>query len=151
MLDISGSAKLTYNDVRYSLLAGQNLHYWTETYSVEGNWWITKGLSFSSDMDYTHRSGLPAGYNSSPLVWNASVGAQVFKNKRGMFQLQVFDILRQNTGFTRNTNQNYIEDVSYKALSRYWLLSFTYSISRFAGKAVKATGQGRAPDIRIMR
>lgn len=151
VLDISGSARLTYNDVRYSLLAGQNLHYWTETYSVEGNWWITKGLSFSSDMDYTHRSGLPAGYNSSPLVWNASVGAQVFKNKRGLLQLQVFDILRQNTGFTRNTNQNYIEDVSYKALSRYWLLSFTYSINRFAGKAVKATGQGRAPDIRIMR
>jgi hypothetical protein len=94
---------------------------------------------------------LPAGYNSSPLVWNAGVAAQVFKNKRGMFRLQVFDILRQNTGFSRNTSQNYIDDVSYQVLNRYWLLSFTYSISRFAGKAVKGGAYRQEPDIKIVR
>jgi len=70
----------------------------------------------------------------------------------GLYRLQVFDILRQNTGFSRNTSQNYIDDVSYQVLNRYWLLSFTYSISRFAGKTLKGGGMDRrAPDIKIVR
>ena len=151
LLDISGGGKVEYNDARYSLQPGQNQHYWTETYTIDANWYPTRVLSFASDLNYIHRSGLPAGYNSSPLVWNAGIAAQVFRNKKGMFRLQVFDILRQNTGFTRNTSQNYIDDVSYKVLNRYWLLSFTYSISRFAGKAVKGGMDRRGPDIKIVR
>lgn len=151
LLDISGGAKVEYNDARYSLQPGQNQHYWTETYTLDFNWYLTKVFSLASDLDYVHRSGLPAGYNSSPLVWNAGVAAQVCKNKRGMFRLQVFDILRQNTGFSRNTSQNYIDDVSYQVLNRYWLLSFTYSISRFAGKTLKGGIERRGPDIKIVR
>jgi len=151
LLDISGGAKVEYNDARYSLQPGQNQHYWTETYTFDANWYLTKVLSFASDLNYIHRSGLPSGYNTSPLVWNAGVAAQVFRNKKGLFRLQVFDILRQNTGFTRNTSQNYIDDISYKVLNRYWLLSFTYSISRFAGKAVKGGMDRRGPDIKIVR
>jgi hypothetical protein len=46
----------------------------------------------------------------------------------------MFDILNENVGISRNTNQNYIEDVYSKVLNRYLLMSFTYNISRFAGK-----------------
>lgn len=151
LLDISGGGKVEYNDVRYSLQPGQNQHYWTETYTFDVNWYLTKVLSFASDLNYIHRTGLPPGYNSSPLVWNAGVAAQVFRNKKGLFRLQVFDILRQNTGFSRNTSQNYIDDVSYKVLNRYWLLSFTYSINRLAGRAVKGGIDRRGPDIKIVR
>lgn len=151
LLDISGGGRVEYNDARYSLQPGQNQHYWTETYTFDINWYLTRVLSFASDLNYTHRSGLPPGYNSSPLVWNAGLAAQVFRNKKGLFRLQVFDILRQNTGFSRNTSQNYIDDVSYKVLNRYWLLSFTYSINRFAGRAVKGGIDRRGPDIKIVR
>jgi len=150
-LDISGGAKVEYNDARYSLSPGQNQQYWTETYNLDLNWYLPKGFSLASDLNYVHRSGLPAGYNSSPLVWNAGVASQLFKNRRGLLRLQVFDILRQNTGFTRNTSQNYIDDMSYQVLNRYWLVSFTYSINRFAGRAVKGGMERRGADIKIMR
>lgn len=151
LLDISGGARVEYNDARYSLLPGQNQQYWTETYNLDFSWYLPKGLSLASDFSYIHRSGLPAGYNSSPFVWNAGVASQLFKNRRGLLRLQVFDILRQNTGFSRNTSQNYIDDMSYQVLNRYWLVSFSYSINRFAGKAVKGGVERRGPDIRIMR
>jgi hypothetical protein len=151
VLDLSGGARIEYNDARYSLLPGENQQYWTETYNLDLNWYLPKGLSLGSDINYVHRTGLPAGYNSSPFVWNAGVASRVFKNQRGLLRLQVFDILHQNTGFTRNTSQNYIDDMSYQLLNRYWLLSFTYSINRFAGKAVKGGSERRGPDIRIMR
>ena len=150
LLDISGGIKVDYNDARYSLQPGQGQTYWTESYTFDFNWYGPRGFSIASDLDYTHRSGLPAGYNSSPLVWNAGLAKKVFKNQRGTFRLQVFDLLKQNTGFSRSTNQNYIDDMSYRVLNRYWLLSFTYAISRFAGKGVKGGSEQRA-DIRIMR
>ena len=149
-LDITGGIKVEYNDARYSLQPLQNQRYWTETYHMDFNWYGPRGFSIASDLDYIHRSGLPEGYNTSPLVWNAGLAKKVFRNKKGTFRLQVFDLLKQNTGFSRSTNQNYIDDLSYRVLNRYWLLSFTYALSRFAGKSVPSGGENKA-DIRIMR
>ena len=128
-----------------------NQRYWSETYTADGNWYLPKGVSIASDLDYIHRSGLPAGYNASPFIWNAGLAKQLFRNKKATLRMQIFDILSQNTGFSRSTNQNYIEDISYRALSRYWLLSFTYNISRFAGKSVPGAGRQTKPDIRILQ
>jgi len=151
LLDITGGLRLGYNDSRYSLNPGQNQSYWTENYTLDLNWYLPKGLSLATDLDYIHRTGLPAGYNSSPLVWNAGFAKQLFKNKKASIRLQVFDLLKQNTGFSRNTSNNYIEDVSYRVLNRYWLISFTYSLSRFAGKSVPGAGGAGKPNIKIIR
>jgi Outer membrane protein beta-barrel family/Carboxypeptidase regulatory-like domain len=150
LLDLTGGARMDYNDARYSLQPGQNQRYWTETYTLDGTWYLPDGFSVASDVDYVHHSGLPAGFNSSPLVWNAGLAKKVFANKKGTIRLQVFDLLRQNTGFSRTTSQNYIDDLSYKTLNRYWLLSFTYALSRFAGKSAPGSMEGKT-DIRILR
>ena len=149
LLDIIGGAKISYNDARYSLQPDQNMHYWTQEYSLDFNMYLPKGFSIATDVDYIIRTGLPEGYNTSPLIWNAGIAKQVFKNKKGEIRLQVFDMLKQNIGFTRNTNQNYIQDISYKVLSRYWLLSFTYNINRFAGKNING-GQEKKAEVRII-
>jgi hypothetical protein len=149
--DLSGGISVEYNDTRYSLQPAMNQRYWTESYTADANWYLPKGFSLASDLDYIHRSGLPAGYNSSPFIWNAGLAKQLFRNRKATLRMQVFDILSQNTGFTRNTSQNYIEDISYKVLSRYWLLSFTYNISRFAGKSVNGAGAPGKADIRILK
>jgi hypothetical protein len=150
LLDISGGFKVEYNDVRYSLQPEQNQHYWTSTWNLDANLYIKGGFSIASDLEYIHRTGLPPGYNISPIVWNAGVAQQLLKNKRLTIRAQVFDILGQNTGFSRNTNQNYIDDMSYRVLSRYWLFSLTYNFRNFAGKAVPG-GREMKTDIRIMR
>jgi hypothetical protein len=151
ILDVTAGIRADYNDVRYSLQPAQNQAYWTEDYTVDANWYVHDRFSLASDLDYIHRSGLPAGYNSSPFIWNAGMAEKLFKNKKGTIRFQVFDILSRNTGFSRNTSQNYIEDVSYRVLNRYWLLSFSYNLSRFAGKSTQA-GQGAGKmDIKIVR
>jgi hypothetical protein len=100
-------------------------------------------------LEYIHRTGLPPGYNISPVVWNAGIAQQMLHSKKLTVRLQVFDILGQNTGFSRNTSQNYINDVSYRVLSRYWLFSLTYNFNRMAGKTMQG-GLERKADIRIM-
>ena len=150
ILDITAGARATYYDTRFSLAANQNQSYWLGDLTLDATWYLPDGLTLASDLEFVHRTGLPPGLNGNPLVWNAGIAKQLFRNRRGGIRLQVFDILRQNTGVTRNTDQNYIDDISYKVLKQYFLLSFTYSINRFAGKAIKASGKHeQKPDIRI--
>lgn len=149
LLDITGGVKVEYNDVRYSLQPEQNQHYWTSTWSLDANLYLRHGFSIASDLEYIHRTGLPPGYNISPVVWNAGIAQQMLHSKKLTVRLQVFDILGQNTGFSRNTSQNYINDVSYRVLSRYWLFSLTYNFNRMAGKTMQG-GLERKADIRIM-
>jgi hypothetical protein len=149
IFDVTATVNLNYNDAHYSLQNGQNQQYWTSSYGVEINTYLPHGFSIATDLDYTHRTGLPAGYNASPLIWNAGLAKQLFRNKKGEVRLQIFDILNEAKGISRNTSQNYIQDISYRVLNQYWLLSFTYSINRFAGKSIQGGSQRKA-DIKVI-
>jgi hypothetical protein len=134
-LDITAGASLDYTSARYSLQPSLNTHYWLQEYRLDANIYLPKGFSIENDISYTHRTGYGDGFNQDAVLWNAGMAKQIFKSKKGQIRLQMMDILNQNIGISRTTNQNYIEDVAYKVLNRYWLLSFTYNISRFAGKS----------------
>lgn len=149
LLDISAGANAGFNKATYSLQQQQNTQYWTQEYSFEANIYLPHGFSIASDINYNKRSGLSQGYNSEAAIWNAGVAKQLFKNKKGEIRFQVYDLLNQNIGVSRNTNQNYIEDVSYNVLQRFWQLSFTYNISRFAGKNIAAPA-GRNSNIKVI-
>ena len=48
----------------------------------------------------------------------------------GEIKLSGFDLLKQNVGVDRNANNNFIEDIQYRALQRYFTLGFTYSLQK---------------------
>ena len=103
------------------------------------------GLVLNNNFNYTINTGRADGYNTNVPFWNASMAKGFLKNKRAEFKLSVFDLLSKNIGISRNANQNYIEDVRYNVLQRYFLLSFTFSLNK-AGN----TAQGARVVIRTM-
>lgn len=141
LLDLAAGTEIGWNNTQYSLQPQQNVQYWSQHYTFEVNVYLPKGFGLSSDVDYTTRSGLSQGYNLHACLWNAGIAKLVFKNNKGEFRLQVYDILNQNIGVNRSSNQNYIEDKSYNVLKRFLQFSFTYKISRFAGKNIAAPGR----------
>ena len=148
LLDINAGATAGYNNANYTLQKQQNTQYWNQDYSFETNLYLPKGFSIATDINYTKRSGLTQGYNTKAIIWNAGLAKQLFKNKKGEISIQVYDILNQNIGVNRSINQNYIEDDSYNVLQRFWQLSFTFNISRFAGKNIAAPA-GRNNNIKV--
>jgi hypothetical protein len=134
VLDITAGANISYNHVRYSLTPKQNTRYWNQEYIVDANIYFPNGFSLASEFSFSRNTGYADGFNTNVALWNCGLAKQLFKNKKGEIKLQFFDILNENAGISRNTDQNYIEDVYSKILNRYVLLSFTYNISRFAGK-----------------
>jgi hypothetical protein len=63
-------------------------------------------------------------------IWNASISKQFLRYNRGEIKLSATDLLNKNVGINRTTNQNYIEDSRVNSLRRFFMLSFTYSLSK---------------------
>ena len=130
VIDIQASATLMLSRVEYSLQPMLNGNYNTQKYGLDIIKDLTWGMTLTNKFTYTINSGRTDGYNTSVPLWNASLAKSFMKNKRAELKFSVADLLNQNTGISRNSSQNYIEDVRYTVLQRYFLLSFTYSLNK---------------------
>jgi hypothetical protein len=131
--DLNFSSNSTYNIVRYSHQADRNGDYFTQRFSVEPTFTTKSGWILSNDFDYIINTGQSEGFNQSIPLWNAGIAKLFLKNQRGELRLSVFDLLNQNKSISRNTEQNYIEDLRTDVLQRYFMLSFTYHLRSFKG------------------
>ena len=130
ILNIGVSAGLNYNSTNYSLQSALNTNYISQEYNTSVDLELPDRFFFSTDFIYTINSRRAAGFNEKAALWNASLSKQMLKYNRGELKFRIFDLLDQNINISRSTNQNYIEDSKVKTLRRFFLLSFTYSLSK---------------------
>lgn len=132
IIDVQASANLRFNKATYSLQQQLNSNFLTQIYSTEITNYLPLGLVLNNNLNYTINSGRADGFNTEVPFWNASLAKGFLKNKRMEAKIAVFDILNRNVGISRNANQNYIEDIRYNVLQRYFLLTFTYRLHKAA-------------------
>jgi len=133
-LDVRVGAKWTQTIATYSENSDLNQEFLTANYYTDVTVNFLKSWSLSTSFDYTIYSGEAFASNESIPLWKASVSKLFLKNQRGQLKLSVFDILNENRGFSRNSNLNYIEEDNTNTLSRYAMLTFTYSLSGLGKK-----------------
>jgi Outer membrane protein beta-barrel family/Carboxypeptidase regulatory-like domain len=129
-LNLGLGAGFNYNKTKYSLQPALNTDYLSQEYNASVDWELPKGFFFGTDFTYTINSQRAAGFNTKVPLWNASISKQVLKFNRGELKLSARDLLNKNIGISRNTNNNYIEDSRVLTLRRFFLFSFTYSLSK---------------------
>jgi hypothetical protein len=129
-ISLSFGAGINHNRTTYSIQSALNNNYLSQDYNASADWQLPKKFFFATDFTYTVNSQRAAGFNVKIPIWNASISKQVGKYNRGEIKFSGRDLLNRNVGITRNTNNNYIEDSKVLTLRRFFLLSFTYSLSK---------------------
>ena len=114
----------------------------TLTWSGSGNVnvHLPYSINLATDISYSDRQGY-ANFDQSEILWNATVDKTI-KNKLTI-ALSLTDILRQRLNIVQNIGDNYISYNSYNTLPSYFLLTFTWKISKFGfGTSQESMQQG---------
>lgn len=95
------------------------------------------GIILSSDLTYTATSGYSQGYDKNEWMWNASVSYQTLRDKSLTLSVKGYDLLQQRSNISRSVTANYIDDISYNSLTRYFMFTVSYKFNTF--------GKGKEP------
>jgi len=143
IVDIMLGANLGQNQTKYSVSEELDQKYLNQTYYADLSLNLGEKWSLGTSFDYTFYSGESFGDSQKVPLWKASLSNFIMKNK-GQIKLTAFDLLNQNIGINRTSELNYIQEERIKSLGRYFLFSFSYSLSGF-GK------DGHGVDMKVVR
>lgn len=129
----------THNSI--NSLETTNIHRYGGTFN--GTWYSPWGIVLATDLNFSATRGYSAGYDSDSWMWNASISYQFLPGKEATVMLKAYDLLQQKKDIKRSVTATYIDDTEYNALTRYFMLSFTYKFNTF--------GKGNVPTDRVNR
>ena len=146
LLEFGAGVNYSLNDVKYSsksdkpltTLQNSSSNAWTFSSNINLN--ITKTLVLKYDFDYTINSGLASNVSQNQAIMNASLEKQLFKKRNGIIRLEAYDLFKQNSNISRSVTANSIVDSRTNRLTRYFILTFTYRLQRFAGQNIQSQG-----------
>ncbi|MDE6557258.1 MAG: outer membrane beta-barrel family protein, partial [Duncaniella sp.] len=105
----------------------------------DGSYYTPWGLTLQTDLNYTATSGMAAGYDTKTLMWNATISQQFLRSKALTLAVKVYDLLNQTQNIRRQVTANYIDDIEYNSLSRYFMVTLSYKFNSF--------GKGNTPTV----
>lgn len=121
---------------------GEETNFYTFSPNIDISYMFPGNTRLQTDVTHNRLTGRGEGFNTSFTQVNAFISRQFFKNK-GTFKLSVNDLFNENTGITRTASANEIVDRNFIVLKRYFMFSFTYSLSTIAGMNPQQQGRGQ--------
>ena len=134
-LNFSLNGRTAYARTENRLQASRNLDTWNFSYG--GNTKITFpwGTNLSTDLHiYSKRGYSDATLNTNEMLWNAQLSQSFLRGKKLTIMLQWYDILREQTNFSRTVNANGWRDQEVNAITSYAMLHISYRLNFFGGR-----------------
>lgn len=94
------------------------------SYNPSAKWVI------STDITHQVYSGLSAAFNQKFLLCNIGFGKKFGSKNQSELRLSIYDVFNQNRAISRNVTQTYFEDVRSKVLTRYAMITYTYTLKQ---------------------
>jgi hypothetical protein len=127
---VNGSYSINYADNSIPQ-ANVNDNFRTIILGASGKHYIFKDWTLSYDYTKTLYEGYKGSTN--PNILNTYVERRFLKNNVGALRFAVNDVFNQNTGFTSTQTSSYISQSNVNRLGRYYMLTFTLRLQKFAG------------------
>ncbi|QJD95270.1 outer membrane beta-barrel protein [Mucilaginibacter robiniae] len=133
IIDAEANASYSITKTNNSLPQNNsNNNFRTINLGVSGKNYFWKNWVLSYDYTKTIYKGYQGATN--PNILNAYVERRFLKQNVGTLRLSAYDLFNQNTGFTTTQTGSYVTQTQANRLGRYYLLSFTLRLQKFAGK-----------------
>ena len=149
-LDINLYLQTNYFNAQYTVQQQMQNRYLDSRYGLDATCWLKPNLLVNNDFEWLSNTGRSDGFNRQIPLWHLHVSYLFLKNKRGALKFSAIDLLNQSQSINRNVGENFIFDSQTEVLQRYFMLSFSLSLSRWGGKksgntlpALKAEGKKR--------
>jgi hypothetical protein len=112
--------------------ANVNSNFKTITLGVNGKNYVWKDWTASYDFTKTIYQGYVGATN--PNILNTYIERRFLKGNVGTLRFSVNDVFNENTGYTSTQTSSAITQSNVNRLGRYYLLTFTLRLQKFAGK-----------------
>ena len=154
-LELSLDGTLNYNKAKNKLQPTSNLSTWQFSYGPSFTLTAPWGTSLNSSLSISSRRGYnDSSMNTDECVWNAQISQSFLKGKPLSLMLQFYDILRQQSTFSRAISATSRTDTEYNAINSYAMLHVVYRLNLFGGKQARqgkreggpGEGPGERPD-----
>ena len=141
--EFSLDGTLTYNKAKNKLQPTSNLETWQFSYGPSMTLTAPWGTSLNTSLSISSRRGYnDSSMNTDEFVWNAQLSQSFLKGKPLTIMLQFYDILRQQSTFSRAISATSRTDTEYNAINSYAMLHVVYRLNLFGGKQARQGGPG---------
>ena len=141
--EFSLDGTLTYNKAKNKLQPTSNLETWQFSYGPSMTLTAPWGTSLNTSLSISSRRGYnDSSMNTDEFVWNAQFSQGFLKGKPLTIMLQFYDILRQQSTFSRAISATSRTDTEYNAINSYAMLHVVYRLNLFGGKEARQGGPG---------
>ena len=151
--NFSLNARLTYARTENRLQASRNLTTYNFNYggntrldlnqlhgrSSTTSWWPVLSTDFHV---YSKRGYSDETLNTNELIWNAQLSYSFLRGKKLTIMLQWYDILHEQTNFSRTVNANGWRDQEVNSITSYAMLHVSYRLNLFGGNNNRERGRG---------
>ena len=142
-VEFAVDGSLNYTRSRNKLSINSNLDTWQFAYGSSVNITLPWGTSLATDLHNNSRRGYSDNaMNTNELVWNAQLSQGLLKGNALTVSLQLYDILHNQSNFSRTISAIQRSDTQYNSINSYAMLHVIYRVNIFGGKDSRMNGNG---------
>ena len=131
--NFSWEPHIAYNE-NYSTISTFVTRYYTFNSDFRADVQITKKWSVGTTANAMIRQKTVVfPTNNEVIKWNAYMSRKFLKKNQLEIKAMVYDILNQNTGFTRTASGSTISQINYNTIRRYGMLNLVWNFTHTPG------------------
>ena len=129
-LELNGGVQ--YNYSYNALQANSKLNTWNFNYGFNTTMQMPWGMQFTTSLNMSSRRGFSdEAANTDELIWNAQISQSFLTGKPLSVRLEFYDILGQQSNFSRAISAMSRNDNWYNSINSYVMLRVTYRLNLF--------------------
>ena len=137
-LEVELNGRVQYNNNYNALQANSNLNTWAFNYGFNTTIQAPWGMQFTTSLNMSSRRGYSdAAANTDELIWNAQISQSFLSGKPLSVRLEFYDILQQQSNFSRTISAMSRNDSEYNSINSYIMLRATYRLNLFGSKDMR--------------